>query len=1278
MSTLRLYFLGTLDIHYGDQPLPKPPTLKSQSLLAYLALHRHQPQPRERLVGLFWDDRPERKARSSLSTSLWHIRRCLPAEFHILSDLHTVQFDPQADLWLDIDEFESHLPQDDIASLQSAVTLYRGPFLDGFYDDWIINERYRLDTLFAEALTRLMVAQEVGEEHDAALVTALRLLEHDGLREDAHRLAMRAYCYLGQRNAALEQYRRCREVVREELGAEPMVETTELYQAILERRLAVGRAPDVFPAQVAAVGARRLPPLPLGRNPLDAMAPSRLVGREEELAFLHECWQESARGQGELVLISGESGIGKSRLVEEFADRLRWQAIRVLWGRCYEFERVLPYQPIAEALRTIVPTLAPAELAGFPAWILVEVARLVPEVMEKRPELEVTPTIRSDQERTRLFDGVAHFLAKLSGHGVLLIVLEDLHWATESTLQLVHYLTRHLADHPILMLGTLRSEVVGQWRPLEVLQQQLKQEGLAKPLHLSRLSPADVEAMVVEMSGAGEAAVPLAKRLYRETEGNPFFLIEIIKALFDMGTIRLEEGSWRGDFARIGEGELPLPTSVSKAIQTRVHRLNESAQEALRLASVLGREFDFDLLNAVWAQGEETTLEALDDLLRHRLIDEGMGAMGRDYAFTHHKIQEAVYVGMPRRRRQHAHAQAGAAMESVYGLEGEVLAGELAFHFEQGCQHDKTLTEKAITYLLQAGDRARGLYAHQEAIDYYQRALALLRKQGEHERAARTLMKMGLTYHTAFDFQRARRAYEEGFTLWQQTGETQRTRLSRPAPHALRVNWRDPPATLDPTIGGDLWSGVIVGQLFSGLGVLSPEMEVMPDVAQSWEVLEGGRKYVFHLRDDVCWSDGTPVMAEDFEYAWKRVLDPVTGSRNASLLYDIKGARDFHQGRMSDPDRLGVQALNAVTLAVELEEPTGYFPHLIAHDVTYPVPRHVMEVHGNAWTEVGNIVTNGPFKLESWQWGESMVLMRNPQYHGWFTGNLQQVELDFLTDPSAQLELYETDGLDILDLLRLPPPERDRARQGHAGEHVSTPRLHTLYVGFDVGRSPFNDVRVRRAFVLATDRETLADVLMRGYFFPATGGVVPPGMPGHSAGIGLPYDPEQARKLLAEAGYPGGRGFPVVESLTRPDFVPLSEYLQAQWRENLGVEIRWEVTEQAMFFGRLEREPPHIFLMGWEADYPDPDNFLRVVPIRRYTRWQNVAYDGLVEKARRLMDQRERMKLYRQADRILVEEAAIMPLYYGRSHLLMKPWVRKYPMSATGWRFWKDVIIEPH
>ena len=1304
MPTLRLYFLGMLDIRYDDQQLDKPPTLKSQSLLAYLALHRRRPQLRDKLVGLFWGNRPERKARRSLSTALWHIRRCLPDEIHILSDPHTVQFDPQSDLWLDVEAFEklvnretgksvngdTHSPaglpiyqftnlpvyqSTNLPALREAIELYRGDFLDGFYDDWIINERYRLEALFLEALARLMVGYEREEEYEAALATALRLLDHNPLREDAHRLAMRAYCQLGQRNAALEQYHRCREVVLEELGTEPMVETTELYQAILEGRFAVERVPGSVPVEVSAIE----PLAPSGRSPLDVIAPSKLVGREQELAFLHDCWQGAEAGQGGLVLISGEVGVGKTRLVEEFANRLRWQGARVLWGRCYEFERLLPYQPIAEALQTILPALTPSELADFPKWTVAEVARLVPKMLEKQPGLEVQPTIRSDQERARLFDGVARFLTRLSSHSPLLMVLEDLHWASESTLQLVHYLARHLVGHPVLMVGTFRPEAMGLRHPLLLLRRQLTREGLAKPLRLSRLSPVAVEEMIMEMSGAGEAVAPLAGRLYQETEGNPFFLMEIIKALFETGVVCLERGIWRGDFAQISKEEIPLPASVSEAIRARALSLKDDAQEALRLAAVLGREFDFDLLNAVWGRGEEATLEALDDLLRHRLINEGTGPMGRDYSFTHHKIQEVLYGGMPRRHRQHVHARAGAAMERLYGSQAEPLVGELAFHFEQGQQLDKTLTEKAITYLLQAGDRARGLYAHQEAIDYYQRALALLKEEGEHQRAARTLMKLGLTYHHAFEFRQARRAYEEGFALWRLAAEVELAIPPPPAPHALRVFWLNLPP-LDPTMTSHAGAAAVINQLFSGLVESGPELEIVPDLARSWEVLEGGRKYVFHLRDDVRWSDGTPVTAGDFEYAWKRVLDPATGSPNASLLYDVAGAKAFHQGEAGWED-VGVRALDEATLVVELEGPTGYFLQLLAHSATYPVPRHVVEAHDEAWAEVGNIVTNGPFRLEAWQRGEFLVLVRNTDYHGRFTGNVQRVELTLLPlkEWSAILEMYEADGLDILlRLWYLPPMERDSTRQRHAGEYVSVPSLHTAYVGFDVTRPPFDDVRVRRAFVLATDRETLADVVMRGHWFPATGGFVPPGMPGHSAGIGLPYDPERARQLLGEAGYLGSRGFPLVNALTFQGIEPVIEYLQSQWRENLGVEIPCRIVRFDESENERRREMPHISISAWQADYPDPDNFLRVGLQSAGTGWRCAAYDRLVDKARRAMDQEERMKLYRQADRILVEQAPVMPLVHVWWGLLVKPWVRRYPTSAMRQWFWKDVIIEPH
>lgn len=437
--------------------------------------------------------------------------------------------------------------------------------------------------------------------------------------------------------------------------------------------------------------------------------------------------------------------------------------------------------------------------------------------------------------------------------------------------------------------------------------------------------------------------------------------------------------------------------------------------------------------------------------------------------------------------------------------------------------------------------------------------------------------------------------------------------------------------------------------------------------------------YIFHLRDDVYWSDGVQVTARDFQCAWTRVLAPTSGSYLPHVLYDIQGARAYHQGEVADPDTIGVRVVDDITLVVKLEEPTSYFPHLLTYTATFPVPRHVVEKHGAEWTELENIVTNGPFRLAAWERGESMVLERNPGYHGHFTGNLQRVECSFLLgQPARILQMYGDNSLDLL--FGLPAAEMDRARQRYAAEYVSGPWPSTEYIGFDVSRPPFDDRRVRRAFTLAIDRETLAHVTARGYVFPATGGLVPPGMPGHSPGIGLPYDPEGARHLLAEAGYPDGRGFSIIECLASddPGAIPVTEYLELQWLENLGVEITWKRIEFRRLIETLYEERPWMWIMGWVPDYPDPDSFLRASEWRITSRWQNEVYDGLVEGARRVMDQEERMKMYQRADRILVEEAPILPLTYGRFHMLLKPWVRRYPTSPQKDWFWKDVIIEPH
>jgi len=1025
---------------------------------------------------------------------------------------------------------------------------------------------------------------------------------------------------------------------------------------------------DIVPAQELSV--------------LERIERGRLVGRKHELREARALWNRALSGQAQTLLISGEPGIGKTRLVRELVTLVEVSGGRPLVGASYA-EGGTPYAAFRQILRDVLRS-GPDDGFDLPDFVLADLLTLAPELRIRHPfdsaqgrpdvpadpsaSLRAGPPLDPQAEQQRLFENLAIFFTTLSDHVPLLLVMEDAHWADSGTLFLLRHLARHTRRERVLIVATYREVEPDEARPLHEVLLDLNRERLATRLKLPRLGREQTRELL-EVLFDEEITPEFLGGIYHETEGNPFFIEEVCKALVESGKLYFQDGRWH----RPSMDELGIPQSVRVAIQSRVRKLPAGSQEVLRLAAVLGREFDFDTLAAASDQDKDALIEALENAERAQLIEGVSRERGGTFAFVHGLIATTLVESSRTLQRRRLHRRAAAAIETQRPDDFEALA----YHYNQARE-----SEKAVDYLLKSGDRARGLYAHQEAIVNYQQALEFLKKAGDLalNRAARTLMKLGLTYHNAFNFKAARQAYEEGFILWQRVGEIQPTALPPPAPHALRVAAGEP-LTLDPSLPLHTYSITVIEQLFSGLVELSPEMSVVPDVARSWEVLDGGRKYIFHLRDDVRWSDGVQVTAGDFEYAWKRALDPTTGSPLASLLYDVKGARAYHQGEDADPERIGVRALDEITLAVELEGPTSYFPHLLTLTTTFPVPRHVVRAHGAAWTELGNIVTNGPFRLSAWERGESMLLERYPVYHGRFTGNLLGVELSFTSGkPARLLQTYEDNSLETILFDFLPPAEWDHARQRYAGEYVSGPQPCTYYIGFDVNRPPFDDGRVRRAFTLATDSETLADVTLGGYAFPATGGFVPPGMPGHSPGIGRPYDPEGARHLLAEAGYPGGRGFPILDALTmdRPDAVLTIEYLQAQWLENLGIEITWKKIELGRFFDRLSGERPHMWLMGWVADYPDPDNFLRVSTWRVRTGWQNKAYDGLIEDARRVMDQGERMRMYGQADRILIEAAPILLFCYGRFDMLVKPWVSKYPTSPMKTWFWKDVIIEPH
>jgi ABC-type oligopeptide transport system substrate-binding subunit len=1003
---------------------------------------------------------------------------------------------------------------------------------------------------------------------------------------------------------------------------------------------------------------------------LDRIVRGRLVGRERELAEAIALWQAAASAKGQVLLVSGEPGVGKTRLVKELCARVAISGGEVLIGECYA-EGNSPYGPFSQIIRSSLENGKTLELSEA---VLSDLVTLAPDLRIRYPQAHPAHAIDPESQQQRLFESVVTLFGAKTDLAPILLFLDDGHWADSGTLQLLRQLARRMRDRRLMIVATYREIELDESRPFLALIHDFNRERLAVRLKLTRLDRQGTHDMLAALL-AEDITPDFLEGIFHETEGNPFFIEEVIKALVEQGELYYENDRWQ----RPSMEEIKIPQSVHLAIHARVGKLPEAAQDVLQQASIFGREFDYESLKMMSSLNEGTLIEALESAERAQLIlpirknANGRRITSPSFLFAHALIPTSLYENLSSLRRPRLHHRAALALEQVHAGRLDAIAPRLGRHFAEAGE-----TEKAIEYLVKAGDKARDLYAYQEAIDAFRLALELMRDMEDLSLAARTQMKLGLLFHTTFDYSRSRQAYQEGFSLWRQAGEARVEAQLPAAPHAFRVTWEHPP-TLDPGLAIDSASATAIYQIFHGLLELNPDMEIMPDIAHTWEVQEEGRKYIFRLREDVRWSDGVPVTAGDFAYAWKRVLDPSTDSRAAEWLYDLKGARAYHQGELLNADEVGVHALDDYTLLVELEEPAGYFLHLMAFFTSFPVPRHFVEENGERWTELEQIVTNGPFKIKSRQPGKQIVLARNPNFTGRRGGNLEEIELKLVHGLSPKnLKWYEADDLDMIGIdsqLQV----FDQARRRYADEYITGPGFVTTCIGFDPSRPPFDDKRVRQAFVHAADRAYLANVVARGYVDPATGGFVPPGIPGHSDGIGLAYDVERARQLLTAAGYPGGKGFPEIIAPIWSSFASTGAYLQGQWGQNLGVEVSLEVKEWADYLDTMHEEQPQLMWLGWSADYPDPDGFLRV-PFSRYRTlmWDDF-YKNLVESARKVTDQDKRMKMYQAADRHLITEALVMPLTYGRWHLLVKPWVKKLPLSPfAGGIYFKEIVLEPH
>ena len=849
----------------------------------------------------------------------------------------------------------------------------------------------------------------------------------------------------------------------------------------------------------------------------------------------------------------------------------------------------------------------------------------------------------------------------LTNHAPVLLVLEDAHWADASTLILMRHLVRNTRSQRMMILVTYREVELDQARALHETLLDFNREKQGTRIKLKRLNRQETHNLLAILF-AEEIKPDFLEGIFRETEGNPFFIEEVCKAIVESGNLTYQDGHWK----RPSMEEVGVPQSIQVAIQSRLRVMTENAQKALEQAAILGREFDFKLLLRAMDVDEDNLLDALDEALHAKLVEEAGKEADDRFAFIHALVPTSIAAGLRTLQRRRLHKRAAHALETLQPDAYEALA----YHYIEAGK-----TDKGVDYLLQAGDRARGIFAHQEAIDSYQEALDHLREEGEVVKVAKTLMKLGLTYINEFKFMEARRVYEEAFNMWQQAGRLDEGESLPPAPHAFR-GLMEEPTSLDP-ISNDGWASQIIDNIFSGLVELTSDWELLPDVAQRWEVLDEGRRYIFYLREDVTWSDGVPVTAHDFEYAWKRAIDPASETVEVEAFFAIKNAKIFHQEDLQDRNAVGVHGRDDFTLEVELEAPSNSFLYLVSHHSSFPVPRHAVQEHGSAWTDLDVLVTNGPFRLAAWEPGKSLLMEVNPGYTGRFPGNLRQVEMYFYSDLIADggQQLYEDDRVDYIWLGYLPDPKRARSR--HPDEFITAPFLRSDYIGFNVQRPPFDDNRVRRALALATDREYLINTLFDGIgAFPATGGLLPPGMPGYSEGIALPYDPARARRLLAEAGYPNGRGFPVIEAYKyrRSKY---REILQNQWQENLGIAIRWIDMTFEKFFEPQGQQNLHVWTMGNFAAYPDPQEFLSGSILER-TGWSHEEYEELIKCASQTIDYTERLKLYRRAELILIEDTPVVPIAYYNFNYFVKPWVRRAPLSPSKAWYWKEIILEPH
>ena len=458
------------------------------------------------------------------------------------------------------------------------------------------------------------------------------------------------------------------------------------------------------------------------------------------------------------------------------------------------------------------------------------------------------------------------------------------------------------------------------------------------------------------------------------------------------------------------------------------------------------------------------------------------------------------------------------------------------------------------------------------------------------------------------------------------------------------------PETLDPAIITGQPEGRIVNALFEGLCAYDENGQPSPGVAESWEISPDAKTYTFHIRPNAKWSDGSPLKASDFVDSWHHTLKPETGSQYNYQLYPIKNAQAFAEGKLADFSEVGVHAVDDRTLRVDLENPTSYFLQLCAFPTLHPLPVDLIKRVGDDWVKPANIISNGAFTLETWRINDKIRLRKNAQY--WDSANVALETIDVLpiSDANVAFNFYASGLADLMMDKGLAPPALLEDLKKRPDFHAA-PFLGIYFLRYNCERGPFKDERVRMAFSLAVDKKRIVDKITRAGELPASG-FVPPGIPGFHGTDGLPFDPAQAARLLAEAGFPAGKGFPNVNYLYSKSELneAIAVELQNMWRDSLGVNVNLVRQEWKVYLNSLSLLDYDIARSSWVGDYADPNTFLDMFLTgggNNRTGWSSTAYDTLLATASRELNPSRRFEILREAEDLLVKNAIpVCPIYY--------------------------------